>query len=63
MKGKKWIFSILFRISALLGVLGIVCLLICEPYSAEFSVSVLVVILNAVMAAVSGVVIQRLKED
>lgn len=58
-KDKKWIFSMLFRIAALLGVLGVFCLLICEIGTAEFTISLAVVVLNAAMAVVAAVVIRR----
>ncbi len=63
MKDKKWMFSILFRMAALLGALGIACLFLCESGTAEFAISLVVVLLNAAMAIVAAVVIQKDKTE
>lgn len=63
MKDKKWMFSVLFRIAALLGALGIACLFVCERGTAEFAISLVVVVLNAAMAIAAAVVIHKDKTE
>ena len=63
MKDKKLLLSILFRISAILAVLGIVCLLICEKGTAEFAISLTVVLLNVAMATVAVIAICKDKTE
>lgn len=63
MEDKKRIFSIFFRISALLAVLGLFCLFVCESGTAEFSISLVVVALNAIMATIAAVVIRSDKAE
>lgn len=59
----RWLFTVLFRIAAVFAILGIVCLFICEPRTAEFSVSIAVVVLNVAIVAVSAIIIRKNKSE
>ncbi len=61
-KNKKKQYSVLFRISAFLGVMGVFCMVVSPRTSAEFVVSTAVVLINAVVAAAAAVMLIRAEE-
>ena len=59
MKNNKKLFSVLFKISVFLLLLGILSLIICEPLSAEFYISIVVVAINAALAVTAAIFIRK----
>ena len=61
-KNKKKQYAILFRISAFLGVMGAFCLFVSPRTSAEFVVSIAVVLINGAVATVAAVMLVGAEE-